>query len=297
VSNLFPSIPPTECIPLVRNLLSPDTNLDPFQVEDLLALVSLVLDQNFFQFNNSFYSQVKGLDMGSCLFPLLAEIFMANLEQSLKLYHSFYKILFFRRYVDDIFCIFDGNLDDLGDFFPYINTLHGSIKFTVKLESANSLPFLDILLTRFSDHVEFSIYHKPTSTDCLIPYNSNHPYQKVAALNSFFHRLFSIPMTQHCFKEELSWIKTVATNNDFPDFLFNKIYYNHFNKFINKNLLITYEPKLSNYYSIPFLGPLSLQLRNIFKPFNITICFKVLHTSHQFLCNSHNTHTSQIWSL
>lgn len=51
--------------------------------------------------------------MGSCLSAFLAEIFMANIERSLKSYHAFHKVLIFKRFVDDIFCIFNGNLNEL----------------------------------------------------------------------------------------------------------------------------------------------------------------------------------------
>jgi len=82
VSNLFPSIPPLDCISLVRRLLSDCVDLDSSQVGDLVTLVSLVLEQNFFQFNGNYYSQTAGLAMGSCLSPLLAEVFMSSIEQS-----------------------------------------------------------------------------------------------------------------------------------------------------------------------------------------------------------------------
>lgn len=38
----------------------------------------------------------------------------------------------------------------------------------MELESENSLPFLDILCTRLDNHIDLSIYHKPTSTDSII---------------------------------------------------------------------------------------------------------------------------------
>jgi len=129
--------------------------------------------------------------------------------------------------------------------------------------------------------------YKPTTTDCLIPFNSNHPFsQKVAALNSFFHRLFTIPMSQHYFNIELSWITTVALNNNFPEFLVNKIYFRHFNKFINKNLIIDDRTDDIRFFSMTFLGPISLQLKNLFRSHDINICFKVQHTSRHFLSHS-----------
>lgn len=63
-------------------------------------------------------------------------------------------------------------------------------------------------------------------------------------------------MSQHCFYTELSWIKTIAFNNNFTFF----------------NNLILY-------------STVSLQLKNIFRSNNFNICFKVQHNSRRFLCN------------
>lgn len=97
--------------------------------------------------------------MGSSLSPLLAETFTSILGQSLETYTLFYKIIFFRRYVDDIICIFDG------DFLNFLNNLHGAISFIMRIISSNKFPFLDILLYRMVDHIESSIFHKSTSAD------------------------------------------------------------------------------------------------------------------------------------
>jgi len=75
----------------------------------------------------------------------------------------------------------------------------------------------------------------------------------------FFHRLFSIPLSEPNFNKELSWIRTLATNNGFPVSLV-KIYYNHFKKFVNRNLLVKERDTETRYFSIPYLGPFSLGL-------------------------------------
>jgi len=132
----FSEYPLLDCVSLVQRLLSNCVSLDPFQVEDMVALVFLVLEQNFFQFNDTCYSQTAGLAMGSCLSPLLTEVFMSSVEQSMESYPAFQKNLFFKRYVDDIFCIFDGTMNELRNFFAFINDLDPSIAFTMELESS-----------------------------------------------------------------------------------------------------------------------------------------------------------------
>lgn len=147
-------------------------------------------------------------------------------------------------------CSFDGSLSDINNLFNFLNNLHPSISFTMGTESNQKLPYLDILLHRKPDHIEFSIFHKPTSTDFLIPYSSNHPLsQKLASVNCFFHRLFHIPMSEENFNIELSCIATVASRNNFLPLLVHRIHYNDFTKFIKRNLIINESKENKKYFT------------------------------------------------
>jgi hypothetical protein len=44
-----------------------------------------------------------------------------------------------------------------------INAIYSSINFTVETEEDNSLPFLDVKLTKCEGRIEFDIYRKPIS--------------------------------------------------------------------------------------------------------------------------------------
>lgn len=224
--------------------------------------------------------------MGSALSPLMAELFMSHIESLIQSHPLFNKIIFLRRYVDDIFAVFRGDEAELTPFIFMLNSLHPSLKFTSEIEIDNAIPFLDLKLTKFNNKIKFSIYHKPSSTDVTIPYDSNHPYsQKFAVFHSYFNRLFNIPLDRSEFNSELNLIKRIAKNNSFPPNLINKIYYKHLNKSLNKNLLTRDKP-LFKFYSLPFWGSLSYKLKNIFKPFNINISFKTQHSLKKYLCNS-----------
>ena len=51
--------------------------------------------------------------------------------------------------------------DDCELFLEYVNCQHSSIKFTLEVESNNSLPFLDVMITRDSEGlVSTSVYRK-----------------------------------------------------------------------------------------------------------------------------------------
>ena len=51
------------------------------------------------------------------------------------------KPVFYQRYVDDIFIVFESK-SDADTFYRYLNTRHENIKFTLKKEKITNLPFL-----------------------------------------------------------------------------------------------------------------------------------------------------------
>jgi hypothetical protein len=55
------------------------------------------------------------------------------------------------------------------------NTLHPNLKFTAEMEHNNTINFVDTTIHKTQDNIKISIYRKPTFTDTIIPYTSNHP--------------------------------------------------------------------------------------------------------------------------
>ncbi|KAK5639993.1 hypothetical protein RI129_010804 [Pyrocoelia pectoralis] len=281
VENLFPSIPPHECIQLVSEHLTTSDLLD-HQVACVLSLLNLCLKQNFFKFNNTCYSQIGGLAMGSNLSPFLSEIFMNNLEVSFISKHQFYHdhVIYWGRYVDDVVCIHSGNDLKTDLFLQYLNNIHPCIKFTMEKETNGSLPFLDLLLLKSPAKISFSIYRKPTTTDTLIPIESEHSFpHKLASLNSLIHRLFSIPMSPDSFNNELNIIKQIAINNGYPAHLVAKLASKI--KYSRSSSRLTPIAAHSDYHmfkSLPFYPHISYKIQNIFKHHNIFISFSNNHT-------------------
>lgn len=288
VKNLFPSVPPQDCLELVRELLFSQTNIPTYHILNICLLIDTVLDQNFFQFNNILYTQDSGLAMGSPLSPLLAEIFMSKIESKIESHPLFEKTLGFSRYVDDTFLVFTGDRNELNEFLDFLNNIHPCIKFTMEIEMNNSIPFLDLNIKKSKDKLEFSIYHKATSTDLVIPYHSNHPQShKLAAFHSLLHRLFHMPLNQTDFFLELNYIKQIAVNNHYPLSLINKLYFKYVSKSINKNLIPTkINEKEKKYFSLSFYDTVSYRIANIFKKHNIILSYKTTSPLRKFLVNS-----------
>ena len=159
----------------------------------------------------------------------------------------------------------------------------------ILLNINNSIPFLDLFIRISSNKIILSIYRKPTTTDHVIPYNSNHPIKhKLAAFHSFFHRLLSVPLNDIDFRTEYHTILKIASNNNFPLALIENIFNKKlFSKNVNKyTSLIPNINKPINYFSIPYIEHISPKIKRFFSKQNISISFKQSFSLKSALCHT-----------
>ena len=83
--------------------------------------------------------------MGSPLAPALAHLFLGNQEKVWSSNPESNNVLFYRRYVDDIFCTFE-NESHAYTFLSILNKHHPNVQFTIEKEASKTLPFLDVLV-------------------------------------------------------------------------------------------------------------------------------------------------------
>jgi len=75
------------------------------------------------------YGQIDGVAMGSPLGPAIVNIFVGHQEQ--ELFNVVNRPLAYFRSVDDTFAVFN-NEDDCNAFLSQLNSLHPSLRFTMK---------------------------------------------------------------------------------------------------------------------------------------------------------------------
>nr|XP_023028461.1 uncharacterized protein LOC111516540 [Leptinotarsa decemlineata] len=129
---------------------------------------------------------------------------------------SHYKPSCWLRYVDDIFVIWPHGSEHLHAFLNHINSSHPDLKFTVEVENNNSLPFLDVLITKSKNSFSHTVYRKPTHTNRYLNSKSHHhPAQLNSVLNSLIHR--SVRLTDnHNKSRELYELTAALHQNDYP---------------------------------------------------------------------------------
>ena len=148
------------------HLLPPNISASTIQ-----SLISFRLDNSYFEFNGQFYSQDTGGTMGSPLVVELAEIRVAEVENTaLTTYKDPPNT--YRHFVDDGIGDFRDKSHADG-FLNYLNSLTDDLQYTIEYPSHDgSLPYMDILI--HADKSTF-VYRKPTHTNLYVRYNSCAP--------------------------------------------------------------------------------------------------------------------------
>ena len=165
----------------------------------LIKLLELILKYNIFEFNSDLYLQLIGTAMGTKPAPSYANIFMARRidnmikELAAKFGDGVYPIRFLKRFLDDIFMIFTGSIENLHLFLDELNTVHPTIKFTMNHTFPNNPPsvenpappcqcpptqmlaFLDTACSIISSQITTDLYKKPTDRNQYLMTSSCHP--------------------------------------------------------------------------------------------------------------------------
>jgi len=152
--------------------------------------------------------------MGAPSSGLITEIFVQH-QEHLHLAHK-HHIINYCRYVEDIFLFFYSNRTSIESILKDFNELHPKLQFTAETEKVHALNYLDITLQRTPTNVRTATYRKPTFTDTIVPYTSNHPtHHKYAAIRFMFHRLNSYNLQHEEYQHELNIIHNILLNNSF----------------------------------------------------------------------------------
>ena len=101
----------------------------PIPTRYLREILSLILQENSFQFNGKDYLQTHGTAMGTKMAVAFANIFMARLEKEI-LRQSTTKPIFWKRFIDAVISMWNTSRDKIEDLLVKSNSFHPTIKFT-----------------------------------------------------------------------------------------------------------------------------------------------------------------------
>ena len=128
----------------------------------------------------------------SPLGPVLANLFMGYYETMWLNTFRECEIILYRRYVDDIICLFNCE-SDADKFFEFLNRQHPNIKFTFEKQVNKQISFLDVLITNDGDQFCTSILLKEIMIGLFTIYFGFTPFSyKVGLVKTLLHLAFMI---------------------------------------------------------------------------------------------------------
>ena len=277
IVSLFTNVPTLDVINFIERKIDSGEIVIPIPKQPFIELIELCVNNNVFQFQNSFYRQKFGIAMGSPLSPVLANLYMEYFESELLPSITPQPAIWY-RYVDDIIALWP-NEQDFETFFTQVNGLSPSIKFTTEWEVNGSMPFLDTRIHRLSSGFNFSIYRKPTHCNQYIHWYSWHPERvKRSSLFSLFLRAYRICDSPHLLPE-INFIYNAFKNSGFPHHIIDSVHSSVKSKFFRpNNSTIDEERDRPPTISLPHGKFSNTHVSSLFKTFNCRVVNKATNT-------------------
>ena len=128
------------------------------------------------------------------------------------------------RYVDDTVAAI--HPDHVKNALKTLNSFNKRIQFTHEIEKDCTLPFLDVKLIRKEQHVDTTVYRKPTTSNIYLHWHSFAPKSwKISTLKSMILRAYKICSNDVYRNQELKNISEIFTTiNGYPQWLIKDLY-------------------------------------------------------------------------
>ena len=224
VTSLYTNIPQEEGIETVCNAYeSFYEGESPIPTQYLKRALELILQDNSFQFTGKYYLQTHGTAMGTKMAIAFANIFVGKVESQI-LERSAIKPLAWKRYIDDVFSIWNINKDVVTQFIEQANSHHPTIKFTAEVSDMETT-FLDTKVykgKRFAKESKLDIktHFKATETFQYRHFSSCHPPGvKKGFIKGDALRLLRTNSSQAAFKTAIKRFKTNLIERGYPETL------------------------------------------------------------------------------
>ena len=254
VVSLFTNIPLKESIDLAVSYIAEGNPNLKLSKADLVKLFSFATSQTNFLFNGKLYDQVDGVAMGSPLAPVLANLFLGHHENIWLNKYQGPSLQFYRRYVDDTFCLFNNEQDALV-FFDFLNSQHPNIKFTMEKESNKMLAFLDVCISNKDPcNLLTSVYRKNTFTGLLTNFYSFTSYSyKIGLIRTLVDRAYKINNTLAKFNDDVKKLFDIFKKNQYPDGLISRVVHSYLDSVHTSNNSKSATDTSTIYFKLPFL--------------------------------------------
>jgi len=164
----------------IENFLTVNKDKLPgdFPLDFFLSTLAIVMRNNIFSFADSFWLQLSGTAMGTPVACSYATVTFGHFENSTLLPLFKENLIYYRRYIDDIFGIWlppTANKQSTWTAFKETLNSWSTLQWEVE-ELTTTTHFLDLNITMQDETLNFSTYQKPLNLYLYIPPLSAHPY-------------------------------------------------------------------------------------------------------------------------
>ena len=276
VTSLFTNIPLNETTNIICDELFKNREcINGMDKPVFRELLTLAMNETCFIFDDVLYKQCDGVSMGSPLGPSYANSFLSYHEKIwIDECPDDIKPIKYRRYVDDIF-VLCRDRDHHRRFMEYMNSKHTNIAFTEEVEDNNSLPFLDVFVSRTENGFVTNIYRKRTFSGVFTNFFSFlHIQFKACLISTLLFRCHQLTSSTDEFHKEIERLRGILAKNSYPLEFIDQCTSAFLNKRYNKKPLQE-EEKRKEMIVLPYLGKLSLEIRTRLKKYvkkHVTNC-------------------------
>jgi hypothetical protein len=143
-----------------------------------LQILEVIMKNNIFSFADSYWLQTSGTAMGTPAACTYATVTYGQFENTVILPNFQTNLLYYRRYIDDVFGIWlpptENQLSTWSDFKTTMNSW-GNLQWDIEVPSRHT-HFLDLNITIQDSKLEFSTFQKPLNLYLYLPPLSAHPH-------------------------------------------------------------------------------------------------------------------------
>ena len=175
-SSMYTNIDTTTGIDAISRLLQKHKALnDPsFPTEFFLRTMEIIMNNNIFMFGDTYWIQLKGTAMGTPAAPLYSILTFGYHENENVLNKFQHNIIFYKRYIDDIFGIWHDTPGNNWENFKSNLNQFGTLRWNIE-EPSYTTTFLDLELNINHKKIYTKTFQKPLNLYLYIPPHSAHP--------------------------------------------------------------------------------------------------------------------------
>jgi hypothetical protein len=261
-----------------------NNNIERETAHDIMKIAQALIEQNYFQYQDTTYVKTEGLAMGAPTSSIFSEIYLQWLENTkmvdLLIKH---KIEGYFRYVDDILIVYREDKTNIHNLLNELNKLVVKMNFILEEEKNNKISFLDITINKDQDDLWFDIYRKPMTTDTIVPNDSCHPGEhKVAAIRYFHNRLRTYDLAPESRQKEKNTVQQILNNSKYDTSVWDKVNKEKRRKQGDQN-------EKKRWAKFTYVGNETRLITKLFKNTNIKVRFTANNTIEKRLTTKHKT--------